>query len=409
MPITALQAFLGMNNRLPPDKLSSKEGAFLSSATNVNVTSVGTIRRRDGTAVAIPGADCHSLWAHGDMAFMVDEGMLYRITGPADAPEKTAVAPVTPTLHMSYAEVNGEVYASNGVQSFRITADDVFALGIQPPVSAPTVVAATGGILPAGIYRVAVSHVAADGEEGPTTFPVTVDVPENGVLTIGSIPQRAGYLTSIYIAAQNDDVFFRAAETTDATLVLPVFPTQGARPIGLLMATMPAGRIVRYLNGRLLVASGDTLFYSLPYAHGLFNPAAGYIQFPETITMVEPCQNGFYLSADQTYWVDGEFPNSDLNPVLPYRAVEGTAAQVPNDNSVWWMSERGVVIGTQDGQVKNVQEDNVAVEVAIAGASMYREQDGMKQMVSSLFGPKSTVLTARSYMEAEVIRKETAL
>jgi hypothetical protein len=73
------------------------------------------------------------------------------------------------------------------------------------------------------------------------------------------------------------------------------------------------------------------------------------------------------------------------------------------------MSERGMVMGTQDGQVANLQEKNVAVDPAIVGASLFREQDGMKQMVSSLFSPQSTVIAARSFMDAEIVRKETEL
>ena len=95
--------------------------------------------------------------------------------------------------------------------------------------------------------------------------------------------------------------------------------------------------------------------------------------------------------------------------MLPYKAVIGTSGQVPNSNNVFWMSERGMVVGTQNGEVSNMQENKVAVEPALVGASLFREQDGMKQMVASLFGPQQTVMAARSYMDAEVIRKETSL
>jgi hypothetical protein len=50
------------------------------------------------------------------------------------------------------------------------------------------------------------------------------------------------------------------------------------------------------------------------------------------------------------------------------------------------MSERGMTVGAPGGQVENVQEKNVAVDPALAGASLYREQDGMRQMIASVFG-----------------------
>jgi hypothetical protein len=40
---------------------------------------------------------------------------------------------------------------------------------------------------------------------------------------------------------------------------------------------------------------------------------------------------------------------------------------------------------------------------------LFREQDGVRQVLSSLFGGEQTVTAARSYMDAEVIRKETIL
>jgi hypothetical protein len=87
--------------------------------------------------------------------------------------------------------------------------------------------------------------------------------------------------------------------------------------------------------------------------------------------------------------------------------VEGTGCETPDDKSVWWFSARGVVVGTPDGQAKNIQEANVAVGGAAAGAALVREQNGMRQMVSSLFGSESTVAAADSFFEAEVIRKES--
>jgi hypothetical protein len=332
---------------------------------------------------------------------------MYTVT---TGPTRTVLTTVTPGLQWSYAKVNTDVYASNGMDFIRIGADfSVSPVQVPVPQVAPSVNAQIGGSLPEGYYQVAISYTRADGLEGGTSVPVRVLSPASGYITVDNIYAPSGYAANVYVTATNGDVFYRVATTTASSYGIPIFPEQSVRPVGLLMLPMPAGAIVRYHDGRLLVAAGNTLYYSEPYNLALTNPVRGYIPFPEPITMVEPCQNGVYVSAEQTYWLAGDMAAAEMTTALPYKAVARTSGQVPNANSVWWMSERGMVLGAPDGQVKNLQEENVAVDPAIVGASLYREQDGMKQMISTLFGPQSTVMAASSFMDAEVIRKETVL
>lgn len=405
----ALATILGMNNRLPPDKLDTEDGTFAQSITSADVTAAGTVSRRKGYTQTVAGSDCHSCWGTPDHGFMVDGTTLYRLTIQNGTVAKTSLATVTPGRQFSYADVGQEVYMSNGVQFFRVSRTGVLSdATIELPHTSPnaTVVA---GALSAGLYRIVVSHVAADGGESGTSYPISVQVTENTSIALTNIPQRAGHTTNVYATPPDGDTFFLVAQNVGSSYTISSVSTYGERPQALLKVPMPAGTIVRYLNGRLLVAAGNVLYYSETWYLGVYTPSTNYIMFPDTITMVEPCQNGFYLSADQTYWIDGDLLQADLNPVLPYKAVLGTSAQVPHANAVWWMSERGAVLGSQDGQVKNLQESTVAVQPALVGASLYREQDGMKQMLSALFGQQNTVMTTASYMEAEIVRKETVL
>lgn len=413
-PTVRIDKLDGVNNRLPPERLQrrSQEGAldFVQSAVNGNFTDAGTFRRREGSVKTLAGGDCHSFWADAGVGFMVDGVDLLRITLEAGEPTQVVIAQVTPGLQMSYAKPVNDVYLSNGVQRFRTDSQgQVSEWGVPVPQRTPSTNVTSAGQLMKGRYQLVVSHLSADGEEGGTTFPLQVSLGSTGAIELTDIPQLPGHSTLIYCTSCDGDIFYKVGATTGSSFVIASTNEYGQRPIGLLMNQTPPGNIVRQLNGRLLVAAGNILFYSEPYNFGLYNPARNYIPFPAPITMVEPCQNGFFVSADQTYWVDGEISEADLNPVLPYKAIAGTSAVVPNQNAVWWMSERGAVLGTQDGQVQNLQEKNVAVDPGVVGASLFREQDGMKQMISTMFGPQSTVMSASSFMEAEIIRKETIL
>lgn len=403
-----ISTFLGENNRLPAQKLHTENGAFMRHIVNADVTDAGTLQRRQGVERVVPGDDCHSFWSNGKVGYFIDKDTLHMVDEQLG---KRVVLTGLPTgLPMSYTAVNGEVYCSNGQNLWRVVGDSAVLSGITPPNQQPTLTVTLGGSMPAGVYQVAVSYLAPDGEESGATAPVSAHVPEGGVLAISNIQTAPGYQTSVYVTRPGGNVLFRQKLTTQSSLVISTPSIEQGFPCRtVLRTTMPPGQIVRYLNGRLLVGSGNFLHYSEPHALGLYSPQRNFIPFPEPVTMIEPCQNGFYISADQTYWVDGNLPEADLNPVLPYRAVVGTSGQVPNSNNVFWMSERGMVVGTQNGEVSNMQEDKVAVEPALVGATLFREQDGMKQMVASLFSPQQTVMAARSYMDAEVIRKETSL
>ena len=199
--------------------------------------------------------------------------------------------------------------------------------------------------------------------------------------------------------------------TTASTYRFPVTPQQGAQLQTLGFRPMPAGSIVRVHNGRLLTADRNGLYYSEPYAPTWHNPLRGYIPLPG-ITLVEPMQAGIYITtADRTYWLAGADIAGDaaLVDLLPYGAAAGSSTRINNALDVAWYSQRGIVIGSRDGQVKNMQEDTTATEKASRAAMLYREQDGMRQLVSSLFGAEATVAAASTYFEAELVRKENML
>ena len=403
-------ALLGENNRRPDYRLKTDEGSFVRAAVNADLTPQSTFKRRQGSTLAVSGTDCHSLWSSGTDAYFADYDTLYHLS---PAMVKTAVsAQVVPGQQVSFADANGVVYCSTGAELFQLSGSSAAVkAGIVPPNVSPTLTAAAGGSLPAGIYQATISFIAPSGEESGAIKPVSATVPENGSLTISGIQVSAGYSTAVYLSPPNGDVLFRIAKTTSAALpAITIQPqSNAAHARTILLSRMPAGQIVRYADGRLIVASGNILYYSELFAPTLHNPAKNYIPFAENITMILPCEGGIYVSADKTYWIAGDLASGAINTVLPYKAVFGTDAAIPNSTSVWWMSDRGMIVGAPGGQVENVQEKFVAVDAATAGASLYREQDGMRQMLSSLFGTQTNVMAASSYMEFEVIRKETVL
>jgi hypothetical protein len=170
---------------------------------------------------------------------------------------------------------------------------------------------------------------------------------------------------------------------------------------------VPAGSIVRHFNGRIYVVVGKTVWFTDPFTLGSVQKQRNFIQFPATVTIMEPVAGGIWFVADQTYFYAGGGPD-DFTPVpqLNYGAVPGTSVKVPYTNDVMWYSERGAVMATQDGQIKNVQEANIAAESGTAGAALIREENGVKQFIASVRNQGISPLAASSFMDMEVIRKQ---
>lgn len=205
------------------------------------------------------------------------------------------------------------------------------------------------------------------------------------------------YYTNGAILDRIDGPYAQAATPADPATEAP------------LTTKMPPGSIVRYHAGRLLIARDNFVFYSEPYAGWDYDPVRGFIPFPETVTVVQPCEGGTYIVADKVYWMAGEIGSAEARVVSPTRGVLGTGGTDPDRMGCWWFGTDGLMRGNEAGEVVSLTTDRVAVSGALSGASALIERDGMKQHVTSTFGPSSTTLAANSFMDAEIVRKETQL
>lgn len=402
---TPIGPFVGMNNRLPDHRLSivergRKAGDYLRNAVNVDLTISGTLQRRKGSALVVSGANCHSLWSDGEQAFYVDGTDIKSFAGDVVA---TGLAY---GRRVSFCKLpTGLVVWSDGVRVETVDAGPLAPAEINP---APNVVAGSGGSLHAGVYQVAFTAVASDGRESAPTWPIQVVVPESGRIQVTGLPSS---MTNIYVSPLNGETLFLAAATTASSYTVPILSTQGPQCPTTGLRSIPAGHIVREHHGRLIVADEAGIYYSEPWAYGLYDPVKGRIPLAG-VTLVEPVQFGVYLAtADKTYWLAGADVNQveRMVEILPYGAVEGSSTRMENNLDVAWFSPRGLVVGTPEGQVKNVQEQTVAVGAAQTGATLYREQDGLRQLVASVSPTSTTRAAASSFMTMELRRKESML
>jgi hypothetical protein len=58
-----------------------------------------------------------------------------------------------------------------------------------------------------------------------------------------------------------------------------------------------------------------------------------------------------------------------------------------------------------DGSAQNIQEKNVAPDSGETGTSLIREQDGIKQFVTVINNASMSGLAAKSFIDAEIVRR----
>lgn len=405
---TPIGPFSGINNRLPDHQLGivergQKAGDYLRNAVNVDLTASGTLRRRKGMTLAQAGMACHSLWSAGSRAFYADGDTLYQY------PRTAIRSGLAPGRRVSYCKTPaGDVIWTDGTTLECLRGGVSAPLGLPVPNPAPAVAVSGGGALKAGVYQVAVTATNAAGEESGATWPIQVAVPEGGRMTVSGLP---GTTTNLYVSPLNGDTLYLAATTTASSYAIPVMGALGRQIQTLGLRPMPAGEIIRIYRGRLLVASDAALYYSEPFAYGLHDPLRGRIPFGDRITLLAPVEGGCYVgTARETVWLPGgDVERTEVVTLLPYGAVPGTDTALENEPGAAWMSARGLILADAQGQAKNVQEGAVAIGHAQVGASLVREQDGMRQIVASLSGLFETVAPAMTFTIADEARKENPL
>ncbi len=391
----------GMNNRQPDYALP--EGT-LRNLVNADVDNSGRLRRRAGYVKVFGGLGCRggfscplgTYFIHGtDLCRLNDDDtvtvLLAGVTGP------------TPT----YAFFNDVVYFSDGLITRTITAAGVQPWGI--PVPATPVVYTSAGAMPAGTYLVAVTSIDAAGRESGASGLATATIAKGttGSLVVTGLPSARSI--RVYASTPNGATLFLAAERSAGTTAVTIANAElgtGAPLATRDICPPPAGHIIREHAGRIYIAADRVLWVTEPYAPDWVNAISGFIMQAAPITVVEPVETGLWVVSDQTYFFRGDGPeNFDVRPRLPYGAVPGTGTKVPYTSDVVWYSNRGLVLASGDGQVNNLQEQNVAPHAGTAGATLVREHDGLRQAVVSVQNATMSSLAATSFIDMEVVRK----
>lgn len=409
---------LGYDNVAPETAMPA--GA-LREAENVDLDKAGRVRRRPGLTLRYSGSGIHSLWSGGGRTLFVEEGSLKELGAGWTA--SALVSGLSVGSMVSYQEVAGQIWWTNGSQSGRISADGtVGAWAVPNPNGQPTLSVRTGlGGMAAGRYQVAVTFLSTDWEESGTGLAAQIDVAAGDGITLSNIPQGDAALVRIYLTPPNGDAFYHYRD-----LAMGVTSTHiGKATLGRRLETqfaepIPPGQIVRFYSSRMWVASGAVLWHSLAFRYGLHQPEKDFFYFPSRITVLQPVDDGIYVVADKTYFLSGKVPGQmQLTDVSGATGVEGTGVSVEakhfaledaKGEVAFWFSSHGAQLGLPGGSVNSVMEDRAVVPLYEEGSALFRERNGIRQVVTTVKRPGDTSgFAAVDSAVAEVVRNGVLL
>ncbi|HNC78539.1 MAG TPA: hypothetical protein PK782_14355 [Nitrospira sp.] len=386
MKSIALGPFIGVNNRLPDFSLETKDGAFVRSASNVEVDNAGRLRRRRGLTLIQAMTGAHSIFmVTATTGFLVRASALYSFDVSGSYAE-TLVKTLTSNARVYWETWNGDSYYSNGTDSGRVSAAGAwFPWGMETPaVPAVTTIA---GTLEPGNYQVALTYTnTTTGEEGGCAGSTLTELTAAGGLRV-TLPGASPGAThiNVYCSPTNGGVPLLQATVAIGTAYRDI---TGSVIVGRQCQTMyeeplPAGTQVALANGRLCCASGSRVFVGEPFRPGYYLPSEGYIDFEAAVTNIVPAQGGTYIVADKTRWFAGtDLMKPDMiNDVLPYGGVAGTRYAFPNNSRVGWFGERGWVVADPGGQAEAAMSDNIDMTPPASGFAVVLSDDGFHRVM----------------------------
>lgn len=391
----------GLNNVKDETTLNRDE---LRDACNVDINDAGNVRRRPGFTKVFEGVDTHSLWEGDRYSLVVNDGWLCEwLSDETVRPVWQLTDRLGP---VSYAEVNGEVYWSNGTDQGRLVGSTPqprpFAL---PTPDAPRLSATTGSLTP-GVYRVTAVFVAPDGVESGAAPVATLTLASGEGLSIDAVPQPPGGYSAdtwLYLTPPDGELFFFAARVPQGVTSWSFAsqPEQDVELRTMRMQPIPPSPIVRHHAGSIYVALGPMLVFSEPLRFGLYVPDDDYLLFPADISVIEPVEGGLYVVADRTYYLDARDPGDMKQTVVyPYGAVPGSGMQARGEwfqlreplptRVAYWYSTRGGVVAAPGGKIIPLMEARAEGGSAERGTSYFVERDGIRQIGTVLSNPGKT-------------------
>ena len=386
MDIKRRNTFTGSNNIAKPDRLP--EGA-VADAVNVDFTVGGKAELRAGFNVVEAGVT--DAFEMGNELAVMKGNILYRWRRDGTMEELVTLCggDVAAAWH------NNELFLSTLYERLRIGADGVKQWSQPPPAMKLELI---DGVMPPGVYQVAMTAVVDGIESG--CFQQPIDVPEGKTIRVTHNDSR---LCRLWVSPANaETLFYQGIAYAQNDLLRPYEDGERLEVSGLI--DMPyCSQLVSH-QAMLVGCNGSTLYTSEPFYPHLSSPETGWLHFNANITLIVSVEAGLFVCADKTFFLTG-IGTSDVNQreVAAFGGVAGSAVSLP-DKSVAWFTKYGQAIGSRDGSFSLPHEHEYSPDIASIGAAGYFEHNGSGILLTTMAGPATqSAMRSVDHWDLEIV------
>lgn len=380
-------AFSGINNKLDAERVkttATRDDASvdLVAAVNVDIDNSKRLSRRPGQTLKVAGA-AHSLWSNGATALFVAAGSMFVMNEGFGV---TEVAAGLSGAQMSYADVNGMIYHSNGEVTAVVDAGHVRAWGMDIRDIQVRAIAATGS-MEAGIYLYAATFTDADGRESGTGLAQRLDLPFGGAMAFNwAVPDQPNVMKiNLYVSQANGEAMYLAATRDIEDQTFSYVGGERVLPLETQwMDAPPAGQVLCLYRGRIYIGMEDVMYATAPlsYEHCDMRDYRAFDGSP--INIIAAVDSGLFVGTGQgVYFLSGTgFGDNTLLRKMAAGAVRGSLVyadgQAVTGNPalsgvivVLFATTEGIVMGTPDGSLVNLTFERFEMPEGQGGAAVF--------------------------------------
>lgn len=391
--VITLKEFKGLNLKGDPAELDFGE---LVKANNIDITDKKKVRLRKGQT-RIDETGTRKLWADGKGRMLLAVQGADLVYYDVNLSTSTVRSGINLNQIPDFELVGTDAYYTDGINTGRVLKDGTDAdWKVEEPGGTPALSSA-GGSLYAGTYHVAVTYVHADGRESGTGESAQVTVNSGIALSNIPVPVSANIATKRIYATEANGLQLRfVAEVSAATTSYTITSRRMGDTLDKqFLCPPPAGTQVAFTRSRLFVAQGPYVFASIPYSYHLFDVRYEYFAFSEDVELMARTETGLYISADQLYFIDLTGEDASPRVISTSKAIPGTKTYIPSEDIgegepgemlPCFAMENGIMLGSNDGSLTNTTESTLELGKIASGASMYRKEGGITQIVTTLRG-----------------------
>lgn len=143
----------------------------------------------------------------------------------------------------------------------------------------------------------------------------------------------------------------------------------------------PVGHLLAAMSGRILIAQGNTMWFTMPFAPYHYRPSMDFALFERRINMIHVIPDGVWVSDEAgIYWLQGHDPEKwALAKRADYPAIMGTSVEVDMGKigegelpgrCVVFTTPRGICLGGSEGFFRNLTERKLVLPPAVYGAAV---------------------------------------